>query len=168
MQNVLANCMALSLIIAEIKLPFRHCHKSRGSSCSFVLQISNNKDTDFLEVLFSIPATLLNSRVVCVPCFKINTSDRRIACPNPPQCQGRKVQVFRVRCQLEYLGCSKLYAFLKNLYLVVTNYFPLTVVHRAGEYTAWENKAETIYSLFYRFLLPFLTVPRGFPWHISQ
>lgn len=86
----LANCMALSLITAEIKLPFRHCHKNRGSRCSFALQTGNNKDMDFLEVPFSIPATLLNSRVVCVPCFRINISSKRIACPNPPECQGRK------------------------------------------------------------------------------
>lgn len=92
MQNMkqLANYMALPVITAEIKLPFRHCHKSRGSRCSFVLQTGNNKDMYFLEVPFSIPITLLNSIATCVPYFRINISDKRTACLNPLQCKGRK------------------------------------------------------------------------------
>lgn len=170
MQNMkqLANYGALSFIIAEIKLPFRHCHKIRGSRCSFVLQTSNNKDMYFLEVPFSISITLLNSIAICVLYFRINVLRGGLLVWILYSAKEEKVWVFRVRCQLEYLGFSKLHAFLKNTYLLVTNYLPLSDVHRAGEYTAWENKTETIYSLFYRFLLPFLTISRGFPCHICQ
>lgn len=86
----LANYMALSFIIAEIKLPFRHCHKNRGSRCSFASQTGNNKDMYFLEVPFSNPITLLNSIAICVSYFRINISGKRIACLNLLQCQGTR------------------------------------------------------------------------------
>jgi len=140
MQNLqqFESYMALPLITEEIKLPFRLCHNNRGSRCSFLLQATNNKDMYFLEVPFSIPITLCNSVALCVPYFRINTPDKRTACSDPLPCKGKRVLVFRIRCQLKYLDYSKLYAlvFFKNCYQVVTICLPLPVFHGVGEYTA--------------------------------
>lgn len=73
-----------------------------------------------------------------VPSFRTNISDKRAACSDPLQCKGKRVLLFRIRCQLKYLDYSKVHVlvFFKNRYLVVTIYFPLPEVHGAGEYTA--------------------------------
>lgn len=57
-----------------------------------------------------------------VPYFRINISDKRAACTDPLQCKGKRVPVFRIRCQLKYLDYVKVYVlvFFKNRYLVVT------------------------------------------------